>query len=58
MTFDIAHARVAGIPIFATIFGMEKAGLYFPRKQGGPRWSWPLFGAIFVVMIVLNLVWP
>lgn len=55
---DIAHALVAGLLIIATIFGMHKAGLYTPHREGGPRWSWPLFGAIFVVLTIFNLIWP
>ena len=58
MHIDFAHALVAGLLIFATILGMQRAGLYVPHKDGGPRWSWPLFGAILVVMFVLNLLWP
>ena len=58
MHFDLAHALVAGLLILATIFIMQRVGLYTPHKEGGPRWSWPLFGAILVVMIIFNLVWP
>ncbi|WP_135501097.1 hypothetical protein [Roseovarius aestuariivivens] len=58
MHFDLAHALVAGLLILATLFGMQWLGFYTARKDGGPRWSWPLFLAIFVVMTVLNLVWP
>ena len=58
MHFDLAHALVAGLLIFITILAMQRAGLYVSHKDGGPRWSWPLFGAIFVVMFILNVVWP
>ena len=58
MSFDIAHALVAGALIFLTIIGMERAGLYVPHNKGGPRFSWPLLVAIFVVVLILNLVWP
>ncbi|GAA5068128.1 hypothetical protein N0B44_02155 [Roseibacterium beibuensis] len=58
MTFDIAHALVTGVLILLTIVGMEQAGLYVPHKKGGPRFSWPLFLAIFVVVLIFNLIWP
>ncbi len=58
MTFDLAHALVAGVLIFAVIAGMRKAGLYTPHKDGGPRWSWPLFFGIAAAMFAFNLVWP
>ena len=58
MHFDLAHALVAGVLILVVMFGMHKAGLYVPHKEGGPRWSWPLFFGIFVAVFILNLVWP
>ncbi len=58
MHFDLAHAIVAGILIFATSVVMQRLRLYVPHKDGGPRWSWPLLIAIFVVMFIFNLVWP
>ncbi|WP_156461460.1 hypothetical protein [Aliiruegeria sabulilitoris] len=58
MTFDLAHALVSGVLIFAVIIGMQKAGLYTPHRDGGPRWSWPLFFAIVAAMFILNLLWP
>ena len=58
MHLDILHALIAGLLIIATIFVMERAGLYVRHKDGGPRFSWPLFAAIFVVVTVLNLIWP
>ncbi len=58
MQFDLAHALVAGLLIVAVFYGMERAGLYVRHKDGGPRWSWPLFGAVFVVMLIFNILWP
>ena len=58
MHYDLAHAIIAGILIYAVFYGMERAGLYVRHKDGGPRWSWPLFGAILVVMLIFNLLWP
>ncbi|MCC1494533.1 hypothetical protein [Cognatishimia sp. F0-27] len=56
MHFDFAHAIVAAILMYAVFYGMERSGLYVRRKDGGPRWSWPLFGAVFVVMAIFNLL--
>ncbi len=58
MHFDLAHAIISGVLIFATMMVMQKTGYWVPHKDGGPRWSWPLFGAILVVMFLLNIVWP
>ena len=58
MQFDLAHALIAGLLIVAVFYGMERAGLYVRHKDGGPRWSWPLFGAVFVVMLIFNILWP
>ena len=58
MHFDLAHALVSGILIFVVMIGMHKAGLYVPHKEGGARWSWPLFVGIFVTIFILNLIWP
>ncbi len=58
MHLDIAHALVTGVLIFAVMFGMQKAGLYVPRREGGPFWSWPLFFGIAAAVSVLNLIWP
>ncbi len=54
----LAHALVTGVLIYAIMFGMYKAGLYVPRKEGGPRWSWPLFAAVGVTVFILNIIWP
>ncbi len=58
MHYDLAHAIIAGILIYAVFYAMERTGLYVRHKDGGPRWSWPLFGAILVVMLIFNLLWP
>ena len=58
MTFDLAHALVTGVLVIAVTIGMHKAGFYVPKKEGGPRWSWPLFAAIAGSVFILNLIWP
>ena len=54
----LVHALVTGVLIYAIMFGMHRAGLYVPRKEGGPRWSWPLFVAVGVTVFILNIIWP
>ena len=58
MHFDLAHALVSGVLIFAVMMVMQKTGHWVPHKDGGPRWSWPLFAAIFIVIFLMNIVWP
>ena len=58
MTFDLAHALVTGVLIFLVMMGMQKAGLYVPHKDGGPRFSWQLFLGIALAVFILNLIWP
>ena len=54
----LAHALVTGVLIYAIMFGMHKTGLYLQIKEGGPRWSWPLFAAVGVAVFILNILWP
>ena len=58
MHFDLAHAIVSAGLMFATIVVLRKSGYLVPHSEGGPRWSWPLFLSIFVVMFIFNLIWP
>lgn len=58
MHFDLAHSLVAAVLILVTMIRMQKAGYYVRHKDGGPRWSWPLFFAIYVVVFLLNVIWP
>lgn len=58
MHLDLAHALVTGILIFGVMTVMQRAGLYIPQREGGPRWSWPLFFGIGLTVFILNLLWP
>ena len=51
---DLAHAAVAGVLILITLWGLKAAGL----RRDDRQWDWNVFPAIFVVMMILNLVWP
>lgn len=52
MHIDLAHALVAGILI--ALWGLKALGL----RREERRWDWNVFIAVFVVMFVLNLLWP
>ena len=54
MHFDIAHAAVAGMLILITLWGLKATGL----RRDDRKWDWTVFIAIFVVMLILNLLWP
>ena len=54
MHFDLAHAIVSAVLILGTIFALNRMGL---GKEKG-QWNWYIFGAVFAVMLVLNLLWP
>ncbi|NNC53710.1 MAG: hypothetical protein HKO08_11790 [Erythrobacter sp.] len=55
MHFDLAHAAVSAILIgFIVLFFRQKDPEDAPKRQ----WDWRIFFAVFVVMFVLNLVWP
>lgn len=53
MHFDLAHAIVTGIIVFAILQVFQRAGW-----SDGKRFDWRLVGAIALAVFVLNLVWP
>ena len=58
MQYDLLHAVVAGVLVFITIKVAEATGLYTRNTECRFQWSWPLFGMLFVVFGILNLIWP
>jgi hypothetical protein len=58
MHIDFAHAAVAAILIFLTVWIMNKTGLSMQQEEGKHVWDWKIFTAVFVVILVLNLIWP
>ncbi len=54
MASYLAHAVVSGIVILLILWGLRAAGIVKEET----KWSWPVFGAVLVVMFLLNLVWP
>ena len=55
MHFDFFHAIVSALLIWAIYWIMRRAGILDPENR---RWDWKFFGAIFVVILILNLIWP
>ena len=58
MHFDLAHAAVAAILIFVTIWILRKTGISKPQEAGHHQWDWKIFFAVFLVMFVFNIIWP
>ncbi|MGI9535598.1 MAG: hypothetical protein ACR2PB_00905 [Desulfocapsaceae bacterium] len=58
MHFDFAHAAVAAILIYLTVWVLRKIGFVTEREKGHFKWDWKLFGAIFLVMFIFNMIWP
>ena len=54
MHIDLAHAVVSGVLILLTLLGLRTLGL----RRDDRKWDWNVFIAVFVVMAILNLVWP
>ncbi len=58
MLFHLAHAAVAVLLIMATIWVLRRTGIAKTQEPGHHRWDWSIFFAVFVVMFVLNILWP
>ncbi len=56
MHVDLAHALVSGLAIFATIYTLKATGIV--TEEDRQRWSWKIFGAVFIVIFAINLIWP
>ena len=54
MHLDLAHAAVAGVLILLTLAALKAFGL----RRDDRKWDWNVFLAIFVVIAILNLLWP
>ena len=56
MHFDLAHAVVSGAAILVTLWAVRQFGIV--KEDESLRWNWKVFVAIFLVVFVLNLIWP
>ena len=55
MHFDFFHAIISALLIWAIYWIMRRAGILDAENRG---WNWKFFGAIFVVILIFNLIWP
>lgn len=56
MTFDIPHMIVTAIIIFAVIYPINHMA-QFEKMPKGPKFL-ITFVVLFVLLMILNLVWP
>ena len=54
MHIDFAHAAVSGVLILITLLALKTLGL----RRDDRKWDWSVFVSVFVVMAVLNILWP
>lgn len=55
MHLDLLHALVTGIVILALMQVMSKFGIV---REKGRIWDWRIFLIVFVVIFIMNLIWP
>lgn len=58
MHFDFAHAATAAVLIFVAMWTLEKMGVRNSREKSEKKWDWQIFLVVFIVLSILNLLWP
>ncbi len=56
MHLDLAHAAIVVVALLLTNLALRSSGLL--ADEDNHRWSWKRFLAYFVVVFVVNLIWP
>ncbi|WP_170355752.1 MULTISPECIES: hypothetical protein [Ruegeria] len=56
MHFDLAHAAVIVVALIITNLALKSAGVI--NEENKHQWNWKVFLAYFVVVVIINLVWP
>jgi hypothetical protein len=56
MTFDIPHMIATAIIVWVVIWLLPRLGLFAEMTAGRQRLI--QFAAVFVLILILNLVWP
>ncbi|UWR07400.1 MULTISPECIES: hypothetical protein [Ruegeria] len=56
MHFDLAHAAVIVVALIITNLALKSAGVI--NEENKHQWNWKAFLAYFVVIFIINLVWP
>ncbi|NOD47810.1 MULTISPECIES: hypothetical protein [Ruegeria] len=56
MQFDLAHAAVIVVALIITNLALKSAGVI--NEENKHQWNWKVVLAYFVVVVIINLVWP
>ncbi|WP_171129925.1 MULTISPECIES: hypothetical protein [unclassified Ruegeria] len=56
MHFDLAHAAVIIAALVMTNLALISAGVI--NEENKHQWNWKVVLAYFVVVVIINLVWP
>ena len=56
MHFDLAHAAIVVVALIVTNPALKASGIVDDESDN--RFSWKRFLAYFVVIFVVNLIWP
>jgi uncharacterized membrane protein len=54
--FDLAHAAVIVVALIITNLALKSAGVI--NEENKHQWNWKVVLAYFVVVVIINLVWP
>ncbi|MFD0910313.1 hypothetical protein [Ruegeria arenilitoris] len=56
MHFDLAHAAITVVALIITNLALKSAGVI--NEENKHQWNWKVVLAYFVVVFIINLVWP
>ncbi|WP_171212911.1 hypothetical protein [Ruegeria sp. HKCCA5426] len=56
MQFDLVHAAVIVVALIITNLALKSAGVI--NEENKHQWNWKVVLAYFVVVVIINLVWP
>ncbi|WP_171239070.1 MULTISPECIES: hypothetical protein [unclassified Ruegeria] len=56
MHFDLVHAAVIVVALIVTNLALKSSGVI--NEESKHQWNWKVFLAYFVVVFIINLVWP
>lgn len=56
MHFDLAHALVTAVVIFAVIWGLDQTST-FEKMPKGRKFLFK-FAVLFAALLIINLIWP
>ncbi len=56
MQFDLAHAAAIVVALIITNLALKSAGVI--NEENKHQWNWKVVLAYFVVVVIINLVWP